>query len=95
MGAEYGLQSGESRRDKMIYTPDLMTAVASTFWPEGNSLDEQMANAEFILRAVNAHEQMLKALKAVNISLIDDEHYQEFKELLLVVARAIAKAGGK
>lgn len=44
---------------------------------------------------IAAAPELLQALKAVAISLTDDEYYQQFKPLLETVNEAIAKAEGK
>jgi hypothetical protein len=69
--------------------------VRSVAYASGLSDGEAEANAEFIVRAVNAYDALVSALKATRVSLIDDEHYQEFKPLLRTIDEAIAKAEGK
>lgn len=41
-----------------------------------------------------AFNEMFKALKAVEVSLIEDEYYQHFKPLLKTVKDALNKAEG-
>lgn len=53
--------------------------------------EETEANASLIAAAPDMYE----ALKATRISLMADEHYQEFKPLLKTIEHALAKAENK
>ncbi len=59
------------------------------------SREEAEANAAFIVKAVNAFEDMKRALWACQIFLIDDEIYAQTKELRNTVEKALAKAEAK
>ena len=48
-----------------------------------------------LLKLTEVNTDMYEALKAVSVSLIDDEYYHHFKPLLDTVNKAIAKAEGK
>jgi hypothetical protein len=55
---------------------------------------EQKANAEFILRAVNSHDDMLAALKAVE-TYAPDIGVDQFRDALKSARAAISRAEGK
>jgi len=54
--------------------------------------DRSNCNARFIVQAVNNHENLLTTLKAVRVTLSDDENYEKFKDLYQAVDKAINNA---
>jgi hypothetical protein len=65
--------------------------IARTVTDRDVPIAERQANANLIASAPD----MYMTLRAVEVSLIDDEYYQHFKPLLLAVRQAINKAEGR
>lgn len=62
----------------------------------GATTDEARANAEFIVRAVNSHDRLVKALRrAVNHLLMDGTHCNDVADALTQCQAALAAAEGK
>lgn len=60
------------------------------------NLEETRLNAEFIVRAVNSHEELLRCLKEVHTEEIENEHFgDDLKKTPCTYCMAIAKAEGK
>lgn len=57
--------------------------------------DQNLINAAFIIKAVNAHEALLLACKSALITLCDDELYQKCKVTIATLESAIALAEAK
>lgn len=85
-----------------IVRPVTQTKLAMAF---GRTEEEAKANAAFIVRAVNAHEELVKELRRVaedmNTLVDNDEHWNraQMREVLFAIqsnaTNALAKAEGK
>lgn len=62
---------------------------------EISTLHQDNNEAKCKANLIAASPDMYEALKAVEVSLIEDEYYQHFKPLLKTVREAIYKAEGK
>ncbi|HWK65363.1 MAG TPA: hypothetical protein VNS34_10505 [Rhizobiaceae bacterium] len=63
-------------------------------WSAGG---DALANAAFIVRAVNSHEALVKALKALSAAVFapNDDRSPELKAALELTVAAILQAGGE
>lgn len=59
------------------------------------SIQEGHANAAFIMHAVNSHEKLLTALKAIRVSIGEDDMYTVFRDLYKTIDEAIKSAEEK
>ncbi len=92
------MQAGVSR----YIVKDLESvSIASTTVPKGRNDKEEealeklaYANAAFIVRAVNSHDELLKALSVLKNSITGVYYLGEEKEIE-IIDKAIAKAEGK
>lgn len=75
-------------REGVNHTPHLIARI-STFGDEGK------ANAAFIVRAVNCHEELLITLKEVQEMFCVGDCGSEHSSLCKIAKKAIAKAEGK
>ena len=60
--------------------------------------DEDLANAEFIVLAVNSHDALVEALdEGMNVlaDIAEEENYTEWDETIAKMSKALANAKGK
>lgn len=63
--------------------------------PSGLGLEEQKANAAFIVRAVNAHEKLVEALRNAQAALLVLSPNATDTRMMRDIEQAIAKAEGR
>ncbi len=100
-----GLTRKDQEGDRLIYSLNSNEHIAETFQYQGHSTKDQetsIANAEFIVRAVNSHEELLKVIKALRSDIAfvltnsPQTHVKEVASLSVKYAdKVLTKAEGK
>jgi len=79
-----------------LFISDVATGrTICNFVPTAKPKTLEAANAEFVCRACNCHDELVLAIRAALITLSDDEHFIPMRNLRETLTKALEKATGE